>query len=371
MAPTPHRLLMPSPIRSISCGRFHASAMDSQNRVWTFVNWGRPFSIDSPVLRDPGSPPIQVECGWGFTSVLTATGDVFVWWPFSRPLEQILEEKNTAFDSDPDKRADATAEKEIPCATFTIDSLNLTRLPALPELPPLKKTGVEESSPIPQLIQIAGLEGYLIGLTNFGHVLKFGKLDDADAASSGSWNYLPQFSNIDLIRQNKVFNETNGEASVAAPDAMKITHITASFRHFFAYSTGSSSLVLIGTNDTTPESKPEIKSELQNRSVIAVAVGDWHNAALTSDGKVLTWGEFSSGALGLGDPGKLELGTPGGYARSTGDQRRRRTPPTVDTPAQVRFDHGVKQPRDRFAFAITAAGWHTGALVMDLDVGPE
>jgi SCF-associated factor 1 len=129
-------------------------------------------------------------------------------------------------------------------------------------------------------------------------------------------------------------------------------------------------LVLIGTNDTTPNSEPEIKAELQNRSVISVAVGDWHNAALTSDGKVLTWGEFSAGALGLGDPGKLEPGTPGGYAPSA-DGRRRRTPPTVDMPTQVRFDHGVKEPRDRFAFAITAAGWHTGALVMDLDVGLE
>lgn len=130
-------------------------------------------------------------------------------------------------------------------------------------------------------------------------------------------------------------------------------------------------MVLIGTNETTPESEPEIKPELQNRSVISVAVGDWHNAALTSDGKVLTWGEFSSGALGLGDPAKLEPGTPGGYERSPANQgRRRRTPPTVNTPTQVRFDHGAKSPRDRFAFAITAAGWHTGALVMDLNVGP-
>jgi SCF-associated factor 1 len=105
-------------------------------------------------------------------------------------LKQILEEKN-----DPNKRADATADKVIPCEPITIDSFDLTRLPALPPLPPLSKTGGEDG--IPQLIQIAGLEGYLIGLTNHGHVLKFGKLDGLDdddpqpqLASRGRWDYV-------------------------------------------------------------------------------------------------------------------------------------------------------------------------------------
>ena len=40
---------------------------------------------------------------------------------------------------------------------------------------------------------------------------------------------------------------------------------------------------------------------------------------------------------------------------------------SVDRPAEVRFDHGEKRKRDRFVFAVTAAGWHTGALVIDLE----
>jgi SCF-associated factor 1 len=101
-------------------------------------------------------------------------------------------------------------------------------------------------------------------------------------------------------------------------------------------------------------------------------MGDYHNAALTADGKLLTWGKFSNGALGLGDPLELEPGSPGAFATSTqrdlAREGGRRLPPDVSIPTEVRFDHTGKKPRDRFCFAATAAGWHTGALVIDLEV---
>jgi len=43
-------------------------------------------------------------------------------------------------------------------------------------------------------------------------------------------------------------------------------------------------------------------------------------------------------------------------------------PNPVLVPTEVRFDHGRKTPKDRFCFSVTAAGWHTGALVVDLEV---
>ena len=101
-------------------------------------------------------------------------------------------------------------------------------------------------------------------------------------------------------------------------------------------------------------------------------MGDYHNAALTADGKLLTWGQYSNGALGLGDPLELEPGSPGAFAtaaqRDLARERGRGTPQEVSIPTEVRFDHTGKTPRDRFCFAATAAGWHTGALVIDLEV---
>lgn len=127
-----------------------------------------------------------------------------------------------------------------------------------------------------------------------------------------------------------------------------------------AYSTGSSSIVLLGDTESTAGTQPKIIPELQHKSVISVNIGDYHNAALTAEGKLFTWGQYSSGALGLGDPSRLEHGAPGSFVG-------RGTPPAVRRPTEVRFDHEGTVNKG-FCFAATAAGWHTGALVIDLEV---
>lgn len=153
---------------------------------------------------------------------------------------------------------------------------------------------------------------------------------------------------------------------------LKYEQISAHFMKFIAYSTGSSSIVLMGDIDTTDESEPKIIPDLQNRSVISIVLGDYHNGALTATGKLLTWGAYSSGALGLGDPVDLPVGAPGGFATRNAHLRAqsqgRGEPPAVEVPTEVRFDHGRKHPKDRFCFSASAAGWHTGALVIDLEV---
>jgi SCF-associated factor 1 len=109
--------------------------------------------------------------------------------------------------------------------------------------------------------------------------------------------------------------------------------------------------------------KPKIIPGLQDKSVISVVPGDHHYAALTLSGKVFTWGVCDKGALGLGDPGTLPRGAPGAFPVGGGYQLS-----NVEEPTEVRFDHGWKIPKDRFCFSIAAAGWHTGALVIDLEV---
>lgn len=135
----------------------------------------------------------------------------------------------------------------------------------------------------------------------------------------------------------------------------------------------SCSVVLVGDTEADPDTEPKIIPELQNKSIISVMIGDYHNAALTANGKLLTWGAYSNGALGLGDPLKLEPGTPGGFADERSktlalERGRSGDLPEVIIPTEVRFDHNNKTPRDMFCFSATAAGWHTGALVIDLEV---
>ena len=129
-------------------------------------------------------------------------------------------------------------------------------------------------------------------------------------------------------------------------------------------------MVLKGEYGATPETLPTIIPELQNRSAISVVDCYTYSAALTSSGKLLTWGEYRYGNLGLGDPGKLPAGSPGGYA--TEEQRVRPwasgSPSKVMVPTEVRFDHGLTTEGGvrRYCFAAAAGRWNTAALVVDL-----
>lgn len=290
-------------------------------------------------------------------------------------MGEAIAQKMRDMDGEGDNKILATEDGTIPCTPWDLD-INPTRLPSIPSLPDLLNTGNPKTSKTTELVQIAAFDNHIVGLTNYGHVLKFGSLNDENGASQGRWEYLPEFSEIERVKEHPLFSTASETERLTAPETMQITHITANFQHFVAYSTGLSSIVLVGNTDTKPDSLPKIIPELQNKSIISVVIGDYHNAALTANGKLLTWGAYSNGALGLGDPLKLEPSTPGGFAnsrdRQVAQERGRigvAAPPAVDVPTEVRFDHNSKKPRERFCFTATAAGWHTGALVIDLEPG--
>jgi len=144
-------------------------------------------------------------------------------------------------------------------------------------------------------------------------------------------------------------------------------------------------MVLKGEFGTTAEMlsviNPEvflvIIPELQNRSIISVVHRFRHFGALTSSGKLLTWGYNCWGALGLGDPGKLPVESPGGHKSEYQQVHRINSLiPSVTVPSEVRFDHGLKAEGrvERYCLAVAAGFMHTVALVIDLagdEVPPE
>ena len=128
---------------------------------------------------------------------------------------------------------------------------------------------------------------------------------------------------------------------------------------------------------STPEELPIIIPELQNRSGISVVNSYCNFGALTS-GKLLAWGRYCGGALGLGDPGALPAGSPGGYAEE--GQRVQALasgpPPAVAVPTEVRFDHGLTTKRRAkwYCFAAAMGVNHAAALVVNLaedEIPPE
>ena len=110
--------------------------------------------------------------------------------------------------------------------------------------------------------------------------------------------------------------------------------------------------------------------ELQNRSVISVVCGYNHFGALTSFGKLLTWGKYSGGVLGLGDVRKLPAGPPRGHAEELARAKAHEPVPDVTIPTEVRFDHYERSEGEgkveRYCFAVAADANQTAALVVEL-----
>ena len=91
-----------------------------------------------------------------------------------------------------DCHAYGTEDHRIPCVTWSLRADPL-RVPAIPKLPELESTGLsrEERLKPTNLTKIAAFDIHLIGLTNKGHVLKFGDLSNENSFDGTTrWQYV-------------------------------------------------------------------------------------------------------------------------------------------------------------------------------------
>lgn len=177
-----------------SCGRLHTMVLDSKNLVWTFVNWGRPFRLVTPMLdcTSPETTPLQAESGWSFCAILTQSNDVLVFWPTSGEVGNRLTEEEERMNESGDCHAYPTSDHTVPCIPVMLQA-NPLRIPPIPQLPEINDTGLspEERSKETVLVKIAAFDNALIGLTNKGHVLKFGDLSNEHSFNrSTRWEYV-------------------------------------------------------------------------------------------------------------------------------------------------------------------------------------
>ncbi|SCU80922.1 LAFA_0C01794g1_1 [Lachancea sp. 'fantastica'] len=100
-----------------------------------------------------------------------------------------------------------------------------------------------------------------------------------------------------------------------------------------------------------------VKLELEDPEdmILSLSTGDYHTVALTSSGKIYTWGLESElcGCLGLGDREEIVNGRQVGRI---GNLRSTR----VIKPTLVKLGN-----TDYTCLAVTAAGWQTAALILD------
>ena len=219
--------------------------------VWNLASWGRPFRLVSPLLdcSSPETTPVQIECCYRFSAVLTGSGDVCVWWPCWDAIgDWYYDAMEESDENESTKAIVPEGGRVIPCHTLEIHE-DPVKLPALPDLPELPGTGLseEERGKETKLIKIAVFRFRLIGLTNKGHVLK---MDDLWTANS-VWCYvsesalavwraflncdaqLPNYSEIDKVKEHPVFRAITGDDGHERPpqvellsDTMLITHVS-------------------------------------------------------------------------------------------------------------------------------------------------
>ena len=138
----------------------------------------------------------------------------------------------------------------------------------------------------------------------------------------------------------------------------QLSYLSGSFHHFGLFNTAGD--VLIGNHQTQASSLPYISPGLQHRGIIGLSWGDWHALALCEDGTILSWGKELrlNGCLGMGYKDIDD-------ARTMGLTVERLEVMSAEPRKIEKFCGGKEH---KFAFCVSAAGWHSTALVADFKV---
>ncbi|GAA5830696.1 hypothetical protein JCM11251_001047 [Rhodosporidiobolus azoricus] len=404
----------------LEAGRRHIVALAQDGKVWEMHSFGRAVEVQDEAQRwgtagEGGSSSFRrvkgVQAGWDYSAVLTHAGDVYVWWQQGAGLL----DRKAAEAGEQDLASFSTQGVAFP---LQVDTL---RLPSLP-----RSTAYQDD----KIDLIACGDNFLIALTSasqlyyldlspvpdqgqpFAHQGARDDPDDSPVRSRASrarleaefvsgrrgWKRMSRFCDMDQVEQLDEFRE-RGLAT-----RTRITHISAQFRSFTAYSVPETSdpagsIVLLGNSEWTETTAPLVIPELQGLGVITISHGDYHNIALTSNGRLFSWGSYSAGALGLGHPqlSNTPLSAPHpplpAIDNSPPQQQRpavfpgfipprpipRLPPPPerVEKPTRVRFQGESTDISDseegtvKFVYGVAAAGWHSGCLAVDLDAATE
>ncbi|SPO29825.1 related to SAF1 - protein involved in proteasome-dependent degradation [Ustilago trichophora] len=359
--PTPQLMNDVPRIQSLSGGRCHAVALTQDHEILEWRAWGTIWKLEGlpSSITDPPPPPPsfdhlhgqlhtpaksnikQLEAGWSFSTVLTHTGEVWLW--FSDWLAEAFESRYYGRDERAAMmHAEPPGHENQKVFLLTVTPL---RLPPIifeeGDLEQEQEQQQQQQSPS-KIIQISAGEDFIIALTESGTIHRI-DLHLSNPTGDAAGRFMRQAQELmgetarDQWRRNlgsvlhrlmmTDFLQTSAHwqhlSAFETPQSLpnfenawlndgkvgKITHISAHFRRFVSFlsivpnestseedeETSQQTLVLLGS---PASSQPELIPELQAKGVIKVTMGDYHFGALTDKGEILTWGSFSNGALG-------------------------------------------------------------------------
>ena len=115
-----------------------------------------------------------------------------------RVFSGVKYEYDTSNDEELKAAAKASPTQEepnvVPCYSWVLHGVDPVRLPPIPfeSLPGLLHTGLAQEAleEETKLVKIAALDNNIIGLTNKGHVLRYGELHGENEYQQGRWEYV-------------------------------------------------------------------------------------------------------------------------------------------------------------------------------------
>lgn len=287
------------PVRSISAGRSHAVALTRSGQMLEWHNWSI-AALHEPLLEVATSGERahveQLEAGWDFTVALVHRGGRGV------ATSQLVYWHNDWVEEG--EQGETTA-------------LTNVRRVALPALPTPSQEVLEEmrvgenaadedaaAASHQLIVKVGAGEQWVVALTASGLIYRLQTTLPVAAArgsddthpsqrlkqlfDSGAreWQLMDEFCLPSRIAELREFREDPTLRALVTPE-MRITHISAQFRNFVAYSpsaganaagseassSSSSGIVLIG-GGREAEQTPDVKSELQGIGVIKMSMGE-------------------------------------------------------------------------------------------------
>ncbi|KAG0166620.1 hypothetical protein DFQ28_003033 [Apophysomyces sp. BC1034] len=254
----PAQVELPSHVRvqSVSCGRSHAIALGKDGSIWHWCNRWKPQQVHIPM--DSTSHIVQITANWGYSSVLTNTGEIFL----------VPHPPNIA-----------SFEEEVSDLAISTTGVSLSFIES-----DMRIANKDlQLQPGDKFVQIAGMQDYTLALTQTGRVFKLCTRENEDFSAS------PAKYTVELKHYGAKQPERNDRSK-----GMQ-RFVSAAFTNFAVYTADGK--VMLGKSDDPADHIPKVLEGLDH-DICKVSFGDHHTGALTNHGSLLTWGAYSSGALG-------------------------------------------------------------------------
>lgn len=333
----PVKMKFPDPIVQISAGRNHLVALSSKGEIYSYIDLKSiPQRImfsehvvapSNPYSKRPKHRQVRkVVAGWNCSGALLHGVGIIIWRHEGRADTTQL---RTNFEGVKIAQSDNwVLESHVkPPGTETIEeSVDLFRDAAC------------------QIMDFVILEGYLVLITASGKVYC---VEMRDSLPSSDPILLEHFSAPDP-EEGKIIDRAEAEKS-------KIDRISGLFKRFAVYNKhglvhiGNSEILKHAVEDTRRVGSPDRNREelkplampgiKRFGTIVQIVFGDYHSHALTSDGKLLSWGvePQNCGCLGIGDHKESEKR---GVVWEAGNGR-------LDEAAEV-FFHDPPYPRSAY-----------------------